>query len=949
MLHDATNWLFNPSGLTPHGFCLLWSPGLIWLHALSDIAVGLAYFSIPITLAGIIRHRPDLILRPLFGLFAAFILLCGIGHLLGVLTLWVPAYGIEGVMKAATAIISIISAVALRQMMPQILAFPSPAQLRRAHRDVVELRQAETRLMTIAQEAAEARDALTHELTRREAAEKRMQESEERFQLLLQSNVAEALYLLDPDGNIETWNVAAERIKGYRAEEIIGRNFALFFTPDDIAAGVPASLLARARDSGRFSSECWRVRKNGARFLARISIDAIRRPNGTLRGFVKVTQDITDRKIEEEQRAIIVEAAPNGMLIVDEHGTITMANREASRIFEYPDGHLIGQKVDLLIPPEQSEAHELLRAALDQGQVGQVTAPPHAFVARKRDGSTIPTELMVNTVRTPRGHIVVASLFDISGRLREAAAREEAERRERRAADAANAELDRLSHHLADARDRAEAANRAKSRFLASITHELRTPLHGLLGYAEMLTLEGGLNPRQMERLETMMAAGQHLLGMVNAVLDMSQIEADRLELHPADVELSELIAVCLNVVRPSAEARGLRLGKPPGTTARVVADPTRLRQVLINLLGNAVKFTPAGAIDLRVRDATRLQGVRVEVADTGPGVQPADRDRLFNTFERLNANAVSLIEGTGLGLAISARLVQLMGGHIGYEDNPGGGSIFWLELPASPAAAQTVHRDQASDGAQASPRMRVLVADDEVLNRNIAGGFLTRAGHDVVCVDDGAAAVARAANDDFDVILMDVRMPGVNGMEATRRIRDLPGARGRVRIVGVTAQAFEEQIALCRQAGMDDHLSKPFNQPMLLASLHGKHAGAPDAAPAVPIFDGKMFRETVEFVPAPEIINHVRTLISRCEAMLLSLREPGALSQPKTLIEQVHKLAGATSMFGLVAAGEAARAFERAATTGAPEIEAIAERLSAALEASVGALQGELDARVRK
>ncbi len=396
---------------------------------------------------------------------------------------------------------------------------------------------------------------------------------------------------------------------------------------------------------------------------------------------------------------------------------------------------------------------------------------------------------------------------------------------------AANVELERLGRQFVQARDVADHANQAKSRFLAGITHELRTPLHGILGYAELLSLEGGLNPTQSERLEAMMAAGQYLLGTINAVLDMSLIEADQMELRPVEIELPNLVRTCLDVVRPAAEAKQLALVLAPTVPLRLVADPTRLQQVLINLLGNAVKFTPSGTVEVRLRQTEAGDCLRLEVADTGPGIDVQHRDKLFQTFERLDAEVGSGIEGTGLGLAIAARLVKLMGGRIGYADNPGGGSVFWLELPRGAVASAEV--EAAAPSTLAAPlRLRVLVADDEALNRNIANGFLCVAGHQVVCVGDGTEALKAATAGDFDVILMDVRMPKMNGLEATRRIRALSGPRGQVRVVGVTAQAFAQQIETCREAGMDGHVSKPFKQTVLLAALK---SGTPDPGQADP------------------------------------------------------------------------------------------------------------------
>jgi signal transduction histidine kinase/DNA-binding response OmpR family regulator len=539
--------------------------------------------------------------------------------------------------------------------------------------------------------------------------------------------------------------------------------------------------------------------------------------------------------------------------------------------------------------------------------------------------------------------------------VRMAAAREDTERRERQAAEATNTELDRLSRNLAEALSRAEQASQAKSRFLAGVTHELRTPLHGLLGYAELLTLEGGLSPTQAERLQTMMAAGQHLLGMVNAVLDMSQIEADRLEIVPAELDLSELVRLCINVVRPTAEGRGLGLRHTAFPSVRVNADPTRLRQVMINLLGNAVKFTPAGHVEIRIRLVDNGLAARVEVADTGPGVRAIHRDKLFNTFERLNAEAVSGIEGSGLGLAISAKLVQLMGGRIGYEDNPGGGSVFWLELPACQTQARDIREMAADETRLGTAPLRILVADDEALNRSIASSFLTRAGHSFVCVENGAAAVEAALAEDFDIVLMDVRMPVMNGIEATRRIRAAAGPRRLVRIIAVTAQAFAEQIVLCEQAGMNGHLSKPFNIAMLLDALRDAGikadvavGGAGAACVAAPvIFRREHFADAVEFLPSEEVRDHLRTLISRCQAMAALLQAGDLTDQPEILVESAHKLAGSAGMFGLVEASEAARAVEVAATAGGDAMAPSMARLDAALKASILVLEEELAAAV--
>lgn len=508
---------------------------------------------------------------------------------------------------------------------------------------------------------------------------------------------------------------------------------------------------------------------------------------------------------------------------------------------------------------------------------------------------------------------------------------------------AANIKLDRLARHLVRARDQAEHASQVKSRFLTGMTHELRTPLHGILGYAELLSLEGGLNPVQAERVAAMIAAGEHLLGMINAALDVSLIEADRLELHPVEIELFGFVRTCLSLVRPGAEAKGLVLVPPAGIGLRLSADATRLRQILINLLGNAIKFTPSGTIEVRLDQTEDGGGVRLKVVDTGPGIRAEDHDKLFQTFEQLDTDAVSGSEGAGIGLALTARLVQLMGGRIGYADNPGGGSVFWLELPASSVVAH------AAETAAPQPRaartgLRVLVVDDDSLNRNIAAGFLSA--HRVVCLDNGTAAVAAAATEDFDVILMDVRMPGMTGLEATRGIRAVPGPRGFVPVVAVTAQAFGEQIELCRKAGMNTYLVKPFTQLALLAAVDDvtvkQHNPATPAVaePRLPIFDRAVYEEIVDFLPQEDIAEYLQTLITRGESLLQGLRAPDVLAHAKELAEAAHRLAGGAGALGFLSLAAAGRHFERAADAGLPETAALADALADSIEASVTILR---------
>ena len=512
---------------------------------------------------------------------------------------------------------------------------------------------------------------------------------------------------------------------------------------------------------------------------------------------------------------------------------------------------------------------------------------------------------------------------------------------------ASNLQLEQLAMDLEVARGRAEQANQAKSRFLAGVTHELRTPLHGILGLAELLTLEGSLNQTQSQHLLVMMTTGRHLLETINAVLDMSQIEADYLLLQDTKVDIVEIVRSCLDVVRSAAVAKGLALAMQPSTPLHIMADPMRLRQIVLNLLGNAIKFTSTGSVEIRLQPVDIGAYVRLEVVDTGPGVWAKHREKLFQPFERLNAETVKGIEGSGLGLAIASRLISLMRGHIGYSDNPGGGSVFWFELPQNGldllAPIELAPPPRCSLVGIVAQPLRVLVVDDEALNRSIAAGFLRLAGHEVVCVNGGTAAVEAAMNEDFDVILMDVRMPGVDGLEATRLIRSLPPPRSGVRIVAVTAQAFAQQIGVCLCAGMNSHISKPFHQAELLAILEdqllepalGRVPRQLAVTPEFPLFDPATFEDNTGCMPLKEVQKHLGALIRRCELLLRDLRREGPVGADDQ-IEKAHSLAGGAGSFGFLWVAEAARLFEGCANAES------AMRLVATIEATMPAIVAE-------
>ncbi len=378
---------------------------------------------------------------------------------------------------------------------------------------------------------------------------------------------------------------------------------------------------------------------------------------------------------------------------------------------------------------------------------------------------------------------------------------------------------------LLEARDAADRASAGKTRFLAHMSHELRTPLNGVLGLAQALAQDPALPPTQRERAAMLERAGRHLNALLNDILDLSSIEAGRLQLVATPSRLHPLLDEVAGLARAGAEAKGLhlRIELAPDLPGAVLGDPLRIRQILHNLLNNAIKFTPpGGAVTLAVRRG-EPSGLLLTVTDDGPGVPEDLRDRLFQDYARATREAAKG-DGTGLGLAISAGLAQAMEGSIRFGTPPGGkGSLFevWLPLPEAEMVAEAPHPPAPIP---CPTGLHVLVVDDVTVNRLVLRAILEPAGHRVSEAADGQGALdlLEASGPLPDLVLMDVLMPGLDGLEATRRIRALPGPAARLRILAVTASAMPDQIAECLRAGMDGHLNKPVDRRVLLASLPG-------------------------------------------------------------------------------------------------------------------------------
>ncbi|AWN52769.1 PAS-domain containing protein [Methylobacterium sp. 17Sr1-1] len=574
------------------------------------------------------------------------------------------------------------------------------------------------------------------------------------------------------------------------------------------------------------------------------------RPNGTILevhnaptadgGVLRTLTDITARRKAEaalqRKKALLDATLANmdqGVLLIDTAGIVQLCNERAIDLLGLPPEYRHGHPTLAELVAWQSASGEFGDAAAERppwlALTGDLLGAPPVYERTRPDG----TVLEVRTVRLAEGG-AIRTVSDVTERKRRElavleanrvaeAARVQAEAAQRQA-EIAQRQAEIAQRQAEIAQRQAEAASAAKTEFLATMSHEIRTPLNGVIGYAELLVRAGDLSPVQGRSAARIQEAGQALLTVVNDVLDFSKIEAGQIDLDPQPFGPAALADGAVSIVRTAADAKRLALGveTAPDLAPRLVGDPDRLRQVLLNLVNNAIKFTPAGRVTLHLASAPLTCGrhaLRVAVSDTGIGI-PADRlGQLFQRFSQVDGSIRRRFGGTGLGLAISRQLVEAMGGTIGVESRPGAGSTFWFTVPLAAAAEDDPARERPPLAPLARPA-KVLLVEDSPINQDIARAILERRGHAVSVAGDGAEAVSALQAGGYDVVLMDVQMPGMDGLTATRHIRALGSPASRLPIVALTANVLPQQVAQFRAAGMDDHVGKPFRPDELLATV---------------------------------------------------------------------------------------------------------------------------------
>ena len=642
------------------------------------------------------------------------------------------------------------------------------------------------------------------EITERKGFEEEIRRQKEYYEALFVNNPV-AVVTGDLNGDIVSWNPMAEKLFQYPREEVIGRNLEEVVANDSSIHDQAVAYRTVLFEEGRVQISARRTRKDGSL----VDVELLALPvivAGEEVGFIAIYHDISERKAFEEEirrqkeyyEALFVNN-PVAVVTADLDGVIVSWNPMAEKLFQYSREEVIGRNLDDIVANDELRA-EALGYTNQVINVGQVQTTVRRV---RKDGTLVDVELSALPVIVA-GEMVgfIAIYIDITD--------------------------------LQEARRQAEAANQAKSDFLANMSHELRTPLNAILGFTQLMDRDPNLSSDQLEYLGIIDRSGEHLLALINDVLEMSKIEAGKARLQERSYDLYHQLDGLEEVFALRAQRKGLQLvfTRDEDVPQHVVTDEGKLGQVLSNLLGNAIKFTEEGSVDLRIAAQPSTPGMMAlifEVEDTGPGISPEELPEIFDAFYQSETGRTAR-EGTGLGLTISRQFVHLMGGEIDVTSQPGQGSCFRFDVqvrvaPGEAADAWVTRPVQRVIGLEPSqPSYRLLVAEDSETNRELLTKLLEPIGFEVRETSNGLEATEVWEQWQPHLIWMDMRMPVMDGYEATRRIKASPGGEATI-IIALTASAFEEDREKILATGCDDFVRKPFREEEMF-DLLTKHLG---------------------------------------------------------------------------------------------------------------------------
>ena len=722
----------------------------------------------------------------------------------------------------------------------------------------------------------------------------------------------------DASGVIQIFNVGAERMLGYTAGEVINK-----ITPADISD--PQEVIARAKalstelgttitpgfealvfKASRGIEDIYELtyfRKDGSRFPAVVSVTALHDAQAAIIGYLLIGTDNTARKlVEAEQQKLdqrlrdqqfytrsLIESNIDALMTTDPRGIITDVNKQMEALTGCTRDELIGAPFkDYFTDPERAEAG--IRLVLSETKITD-----YELTACARDGRK--TVVSYN-----------ATTFYDRGRTLQgvfAAARDITERKH-------------VEAELKQAKAAAESASRTKSDFLASMSHEIRTPMNAIMGVADLLN-KTPMSPEQDKYVQIIRRAGDNLLNLINDILDLSKVEASQLELERTGFSLLDLLEKVIEMVAVRAQEKGLALACEVGpyVPADLIGDPTRLRQVLLNLVGNAIKFTEAGAVTLRVvpdRDFSVPTALRFTISDTGIGIPGEKLDRVFERFTQADSSTTRRFGGSGLGLTISKRLVEAMGGRIWVESVVDKGTTFSFAVPFEiwAGAAQNTAAPVGHGPEPPLPALRILLVEDSPDNRTITLAYLEETPYRADVAETGAIACEMFKNRHYDLILMDRQMPVMDGLTATRTIRTWEQTNGRppTPIIALTASALKGDREACMAAGCTAFLTKPIKQDVLLRAIK-EHFLAANLSPR----QDHPPHGTGPSRAASNAAGRVPVFLHNCAQNVIAILAALDRADFRTVEALGHGMRGAGGMFGFQAITDFGATLEQAAS----------------------------------
>lgn len=638
---DGWENLFDSSLFMPHGHCYLWRPSILWLNVGSDALIALAYYAIPLFLVYLVQKRKDLAFNWIFVMFAFFILACGSTHLLEIWTVWHPDYAVQGFLKLFTALVSLATAAALGPLMPKALSMPSPQDLK-IKTDELQLVNAALQQMNATLEDRVAEK--TRELSN--------------FASIVQfSN--DAIIGENNEGMITAWNPAAQKLFGYDASEILGKSSSRLVPADEFPRY--SEVMNRIqRGEAVKSIDSVRLTKSGARIDISLTISPIEDHSGKIIGSSSIARDIADRirgesarKHNEEKLRQVIEAAPNGLMMVDHSGNIVLCNAQIELLFGYTREELTGCKIEMLVPERFRGKHPEYRGNFFQSPTTRQMGSGRDLFGLRKDGNEFPVEIGLNPLEMEEGLFVLASVVDITKRK------------------ALDDRLVRFSNAV-------QQKNLEMEQFVYTVSHDLKSPLvtsTGFLGFLKEAVLAGDMD-KVLDSVARLERANNRMSQLITDLLQLSRI--GRFALNPQIIDVAKLVqSVCENLSVQIKE-RNIAITVEDAILP-VIADQKRMYQVFENLIVNALKYAgnvPKPKIIIgskKVSSETHLF-----VKDNGPGIAPEYHQKIFGLFERLVVDK----DGTGVGLTIVARILQLHSGRAWVESEPGRGATFWLAFP---------------------------------------------------------------------------------------------------------------------------------------------------------------------------------------------------------------------------------------------------------------------------